>query len=129
MQGFGAVVVRGGDETYHECWEARTFALSLLLGIEGLVSGNGRRLGAQLRREEYLRGSYYERWLWSKERRLERRRTISVGEVDNWVDCLRAGESPPRRDDPAQAARACAEIRRADAAASAATPRFRVGDR
>src|SRR5213080_1830620 len=39
MHGFGPVVVPGSDAVYHEDWEPRVFALSLLIGIEKLGRG------------------------------------------------------------------------------------------
>ena len=60
--------------------------------------------------EHYLRASYYERWLWSTEQRLLRKGTIAPGEVDAWVERLRAGEPAPRRLDPEQAERDRAAI-------------------
>src|SRR5262249_30827151 len=118
----------GGEAPYHERWEPRVFAMSLVIGIDGLGSGSGRRLREQMAPDEYLPASYYERWQWSNERRLERKGTISEGEVDRWVDRLRAGETAPGRREAAQAAHACAEILRGDSEPSSATPRFRVGE-
>jgi nitrile hydratase len=77
----------------------------------------------------YLAASYYERWLWSTERRLERAGTIAPGEVDAWVERLRGGEEEPRRQDPAQAARALDAIARTDELDRADGARFRAGDR
>ncbi len=42
---------------------------------------------------EYLDAGYYERWLWSAERRLERKGTIAPGEVEAMMERLRAGEA------------------------------------
>ena len=129
MQGFGAVVVPGGERGYHERWELRVFAMSLLVGLERLASSSGRRMRELMPPDEYLRASYYERWLWSNERRLERKGTIAAGDVERWLERLRAGESPPRHEDPAQAARACAAIVSAVREAPVAEARFQVGDR
>jgi nitrile hydratase subunit beta len=128
MQGFGTVVVPGGEQPYHERWEQRVFAMSLLVGIEGLGSGSGRRARELMPPEEYLRASYFERWLWATERRLQRKGTIGGGDVDTWVERLRAGESAPQAHDTAQAARGRAAILEAEAPAHPATPRFRAGD-
>ena len=40
----------------------------------------------------YLAASYYERWLWSAERRLERGGSIQPGEVEAMMGRLEAGE-------------------------------------
>jgi nitrile hydratase len=129
MHGFGPVVVPGGDAPYHERWEPRVFAMSSLVGVEGLGKGRGRPIREEMPPEEYLRASYYERWLWSTEQRLLRKGTIAEGEVDAWVDRLRAGEDPPRRIDPAQARRALAAISQAEPLGVARKPSYAVGDR
>ena len=131
MHGFGAVVAPGGEAPYHERWEARVFALHLLVELEGL----GARPGGRATREEmdpvdYLAASYYERWLWSAEQGLLRKGTIAAGEVEHMMERLAAGgpEPPPHRD-PEQAARAveAAPGGRPDAAGDAAALCARPG--
>ena len=129
MHGFGPVVVPGGELPYHESWEPRVFAMSTLVDIDGIGRGSGRAVREEMPPGEYLRASYYERWLWSTEQRLLREGTIAEGEVDAWVERLRAGEPAPRRIDPAQAERALATIGTVEALAEADDPRFAVADR
>jgi nitrile hydratase beta subunit len=129
MDGFGPVVVPGCEEPYHERWEPRVFAISGLVGIEGLGSGSGRAIREEMPPAEYLRASYYERWLWSTEQRLLRKGSIAEGEVDRWVEDLRNGAETPRRIDPAQARRALASLRQAKPLAGAEHTRFSVGER
>jgi nitrile hydratase beta subunit len=129
MHGFGPVVVPGGDAPYHERWEPRVFALSTLVGIEGLGKGGGRPIREEMAPEEYLRASYYERWLWSTEQRLLRKGTIVEGEVDRWVERLRAGEAAPRRVDPEQARRVLAAVGEAEPLGEATAARYSVSDR
>jgi len=129
MHGFGPVVVPGSDAAYHERWEPRVFAMSTIVGHEALGSGSGRAIREEMVPEEYLRASYYERWLWSTERRLLRQGTIAPGEVDAWVARLRTGEDPPRRIDPEQSRRVAQAIRDPEEPLAEATePRFAVGD-
>jgi nitrile hydratase subunit beta len=131
MQGFGAVVVPGGDAAYHEPWERRAFALNLLMGIRNLGAGpGGRATREEMPAAEYLAASYYQRWLWSTERRLERGGDIQPGEVERMMERLRAGAPDPRRNDPAQAASTVAQVRAAGPPLAPATAaRFAVGDR
>jgi nitrile hydratase beta subunit len=129
MHGFGPVVVPGCDEAYHEPWEARTFAMSTLVGIERLGSGGGRPIREEMEPEHYLRASYYERWLWSTEQRLLRKGTIAPGEVEAWVERLTAGEQMPKSSDPEQAVRDRAAISTMHPLGEAAETEFGVGDR
>ncbi len=129
MHGFGPVVVPGCDEAYEEQWEVRTFAMSTIVGIEGLGKGGGRAIREEMAPEHYLRASYYERWLWSTEQRLLRKGTIEPGEVDRWVERLVAGEPVPQRLDPAQAARDRAAIAETNPLGEAELSRFAPGDR
>jgi nitrile hydratase beta subunit len=129
MHGFGPVVVPGGSEPYHERWEPRTFAISTIVGCEGLGRGSGRALRETLPPEEYLRMSYYERWLWSTEQRLLASGAIADGEVDAWMERLGAGEDAPKREDAAQAERVLAAIRERRPLPPARDTRFAVGER
>jgi nitrile hydratase subunit beta len=129
MHGFGPVVVPGCGEPYHERWEPRVFAMSTLVGVERIGRGSGRAIREEMPPEEYLRASYYERWLWSTEQRLLRKGTVASGEVEAWVERLRAGEALPERHDREQAERALAVIRAGEPLPPAATTRFAVGER
>jgi nitrile hydratase subunit beta len=129
MHGFGAVVEAGAERAYEEAWEARVFAISEIIGTQGLGRGGGRPLREQMDPAEYLQASYYERWLWSNERRLERKGAIAPGEIDAWVERLRGGEEAPRSEDPELAKRALAAERETDVLAPAGDARFGPGDR
>jgi nitrile hydratase subunit beta len=112
MHGFGSVVVPGGDVPYHERWEPRIFAIHLLISSEGLGAGpGGRPTREEVPPAQYLDASYYERWLWSAERCLERKGTIAPGEVERMMERLAGGEPEPRRVDPALAERTVAWLR------------------
>ena len=129
MHGFGPAVFSGSEQVFHERWERRVFAISTLVGIEGLGKGSGRAIREEMAPEEYLRASYYERWLWSTEQRLFRKRTITEEEIVAWAERLAAGEEPPRALDEAQAARALAALGERDPLREPREKRFSVGDR
>jgi nitrile hydratase subunit beta len=129
MHGFGPVVVPGSEKAYEEPWEARTFAMSTLVGIERIGRGSGRAIREEMDPEHYLHASYYERWLWSTEQRLLRKGTIAPGEVDAWAQRLRAGEAAPHRDDPEQAERDRDAISSISPLGEAGETRFSPGDR
>src|SRR5213596_4257416 len=112
MHGFGPVVEPGGALPYHERWEPRIFALHLLIGSEGLGAGpGGRPTREEMDPAHYLVASYYERWLWSAERRLLRAGTIALGEVEAAGDRLATGEPASTCRDPAMAERTMAALR------------------
>ena len=112
MHGFGPVVAPGGELTHYERWEPRIFALHLLIGSEGLGAGpGGRPTREEMDAVHYLSASYYERWLWSAERRLLRRGAIAPGDVEAAVARLATGEPAPTHRDPAMAERAVAVLR------------------
>jgi nitrile hydratase beta subunit len=129
MHGFGQVVVPGCERAAEEPWEVRTFAMSTIVGIEGIGRGGGRAIREEMSPEHYLRASYYERWLWSTEQRLLRKGTIAPGEVDAWVDRLLGGEPVPQRFDPVQAERDRAAISEVSPLGAAGETRFAPGDR
>ena len=129
MQGFGPAVLPGWEDAYHEHWEPRVFAISTLVGMEGLGTGSGRAVREEMPPEEYLRASYYERWLWSTEQRLLRKGAIAEGEVEGWLERLRSGEEAPERSDASQVERVQTAIREAEPLGPAEQPRFAVGDR
>ena len=129
MHGFGPVVTPGSERAYHEAWEGRVFAISELIGIERLGTGGGRPIREEMPPVEYLEASYYERWLWSNERRLERKGTIAPGDVDRWVERLRGGEQVPHRVDPDLAARAVEAELQTETLQPATATRFQPGER
>jgi nitrile hydratase subunit beta len=126
MHGFGAVVAPGGELPYHEPWELRVFALHLLIAMEGLGAGpGGRPTREEMDPADYLAASYFERWLWSAERRLLRKGTLAPGELD-----AAAGRPAPERADPALAERGVAALREVHPMHPApAEARFAPGDR
>ena len=129
MDGFGRVVAPGSARPYDARWEARVFAIASVIATEGIAAGSGRATREEMAPEDYLRASYYGRWVWSTERRLERKGTIAPGEVDGWVERLRAGEPLPGRSDPDLAARAVAAERENEPLAPPGATRFQVGER
>jgi nitrile hydratase len=131
MQGFGPVVEPGADLPYHHPWEPRVHAVFRLIGLWNLGAGpSGRATREEMPPADYLAASYYERWLWSAERRLERAGTIAPGEVEAMMARLAAGEDAQAGSDPEMAERAVAAVRhRMRRMPAAERARFAVGDR
>ncbi len=136
-RGFGPVVGPGYDKVFHERWEARAFAIQMLVNLEGLGAGPGGRATREtMPPGDYLQASYYERWLWSAERRLERKGHLAPGEVEAMMERLRGGRPAPDPsriapdDRESEAARIVAELKKGlGRLAEPATTRFAPGDR
>jgi len=118
MDGFGRVEVEADEPVFHARWEARVFGLSLLCG--GGVDASRHRL-ERIPPADYLRLSYYGRWLRGLETRLREGGVLAAGELEARLAGrpFPASPAPPPGDPPTLAAR-----RDSDAA-----PRFRVGQR
>ena len=126
MHGFGAVVPDG--DVFHEAWEPRLFALTRVARLAGITAGHSRAVIESMPPGEYLAASYYERWLWGLERRLELAGTIAPGDVESAVARGLATEAP-ERNDPELAERSVEVQRRGGQMAAPAAPRFRPGER
>jgi len=64
MHGFGAVVAETDEPLFHAAWEARVLALVLAMGAWRRWNiDSSRYQREQIPGEQYLRMSYYERWL------------------------------------------------------------------
>jgi nitrile hydratase len=116
MHGFGRVLEPDADQdldqAYHAAWEPRIFALHLLIGFEGLGAGpSGRPVREEMDPADYLAASYYERWVFSAERRLERKGTVEPGEVEQMMGLLAEGQPAPTHQDPAMAERIVSNLR------------------
>ena len=73
------------DRSEHtlEDWEVLTDALAGALAKRGLVKVDELRRGIEsMPREEYVRASYYERWLFSMESILTEKGVLAAGELD-----------------------------------------------
>jgi nitrile hydratase len=111
MHGFGPVVEAGSEAIYHERWEPRVFAIQMLVGIERLGAGpGGRPVREEMEPADYLAASYYERWLYSAEKRLLRKGTIAPGDVERMMERLDADEPMPTHRDAAMAERIVADL-------------------
>jgi nitrile hydratase beta subunit len=129
MHGFGAVVEPGSEAPYHERWEPRVFALHMLVSTERLGAGpGGRPTREEMDPAAYLEASYYERWLWSAERRLERAGTIAPGEVEAMMNRLRVGDAEPGRADTALVDRTLAALHEVERLDPVTTARFAPGE-
>ena len=64
MAGLGQIAAEPDEPVFHERWQARAFAMNLAVGAWGRWTIDGGRHERELiGGAEYLRMSYYERWL------------------------------------------------------------------
>ena len=105
----------------------RLFALTEVASAVGLTAGISARRSRRCRPRAYLTSSYYERWLFGLECRLQRAGTIAPQDVEDAM--ARLGDDLPQRRDPALAAGCLAERPSGDPLPPAADPRFGPGER
>jgi nitrile hydratase len=117
MDGFGKVEAGWDEPVFHERWEARTFAMTLLTTTNAPAV---RHANERIAPGEYLRLSYFGRWARSLEARLTESGVIAPGEVDARI----AGAPVDFHPAPSGAAAAVGSLR-----TIGEVPRFRIGDR
>ncbi|HLH22791.1 MAG TPA: nitrile hydratase subunit beta [Chloroflexota bacterium] len=131
MHGFGPVVREENEPVFHAPWEGTVYAINrTAMGI-GLYNIDEMRHGIErLPPAEYLRSTYYERWLATIERNLIEKGVLSAAEIDARLAYLREhpDAEPPRRADPALLERVLRGARAAFQRPPTGEPRFHVGD-
>src|SRR4051794_38975982 len=128
MHGFGPVEREENEPVFHADWEAHVRAMQTLTVGPGYFTLDAFRYGIeQMAPAEYLRASYYERWLATLEYNLIQQDLLSGEELDARVNFLREhpDTAPPRASIVTPSLRAQAAP--LDASTPAA-PRFAVGD-
>jgi nitrile hydratase len=126
MQGFGPVVHDG--DVFHAAWEPRLFALTRVARQAGITAGHSRAMIESMPPREYLDASYYERWMWGLQKRLELAGTITAADIEAAMARLGDGPLPERRDADLAASAVDAQ-REGHPLAAASGPRFACGDR
>lgn len=127
MHGFGQIKREENEPLFHAEWEARVRALANLMMVNKYYTIDASRYGIeQMAPAEYLRASYYERWLASLEYNLTEQGLLGRDELDARVAFLR--EHPGA--DPPPARRVVPPLRAqvAPPQSPPTTPRFAVGD-
>lgn len=101
MHGFGPVVREEDEPTFHAEWEARVWGMVQAIRGAGYYNIDQSRYGIeQMAPADYLRASYYERWLASLERNLIEGRVIAGDEIDDWFAKLRRDPTAQPHPDP-----------------------------
>jgi hypothetical protein len=86
MMGFGPVDPTDRYTPFEYVWEARVWAISVLLTAKGVLPLDAKRdAGEQMSADEYREMSYYERWLFSVEMLLADLGLLDIDELDEAV--------------------------------------------
>ena len=92
MDGFGPIEREADEPVFHEAWEGRVLALTRACGAWGKWNIDKSRFGIeQMPPEDYLRRSYYEKWLWRLEKLLVEAGMITRDEIERRVTELKRG--------------------------------------
>ena len=125
MAGFGPVVP--DEAVFHEPWERRLFALTRVCRAAGITAGHFREAIESMPPDEYLDATYYERWMYGLERRLERAGSLAPGDMDEALARVQGGPLP-ERSDPELTERVLVIQRSGNPLPPAAAPHYAPGD-
>ena len=130
MHGFGPVVPEAHEPVFHTAWEGTVFALNMVMIAWRKWSIDASRFAKEIMPPaEYLRASYYERWLWGLEHLLVEHGVLIREEL------ARRADRPPLAAPLQTGALRAADVprflwnRRAARLDDPVPPKFTVGDR
>lgn len=126
MQGMGPIQTEKNEPVFHEPWEGRVFAINRAIGAWRKWSIDaGRHATEQVPPADYLRMSYYERWLASRTELLVKHGLVTREEIESGKPATGAAKAIPALtlEDVAEAVRGGSYLR-PDAKVKA---RFKVG--
>lgn len=127
MQDFGPIRPEKDEPVFHERWEGRVLAMIRAAGATGKLGGFSRAAIENIPPAEYLRMSYYERFLEALVERLVASGLVTRQEIDSGRPARGSAKSLPALR-PAEAA--TISFRTAPPAAHPeVTPRYSAGDR
>jgi len=129
MHGMGPIRPEENEPVFHERWEARIYAINRAIGAWGKWNIDaGRHAIELLPPADYLRMSYYEKWLARNLQLLVTRGLVTQEEIDTG----RPAPGSPKANPPLTAAAAAASSTRRGSymrPQAGAKARFKVGDR
>jgi nitrile hydratase len=127
MQGLGPVAPEQNEPVWHAPWEARVYALSGAIGAWGRWTGDASRQQIEgMPAADYLRLSYYEKWLYGLTENGIRHGLFTREEVDTGLPDPLAPKATP----PLTAGRVAEVMLRGGPKTREVErqPRFRIGD-
>jgi nitrile hydratase subunit beta len=83
MQDMGPIEYERNEPVFHAGWEARVYAMNRAVTATGKLKGGLRPPIESLTAFEYLRMSYYEKWLWSLTERLVASDLVTRAELES----------------------------------------------
>src|SRR5262249_53612375 len=83
MQGMGPIEYENNEPVFHAPWEARVYAMNRAVGATGKLKGSLRVPIESLTAFEYLRMSYYEKWLSSLTERMVASGLVTRAEIES----------------------------------------------
>jgi nitrile hydratase beta subunit len=128
MHGLGPVEIEPHEPVFHAPWEARVFALTRTVGAWRRWNIDASRHQRELiPGAEYLRTSYYEKWLTGLVELIVKRGLATRSEIETG----KSAEGAPKATPAITASQVAAAIARGDSARRdvPAAPRFTVGQR
>jgi nitrile hydratase subunit beta len=124
MQGMGPIEYEQNEPVFHAAWEGRVLAMSRVMFATGKLKGGLRPPIESLTAFEYLRTSYYEKWLWSLTERMVASGLATRAELESG----HAGEGSAKAVPAVLAADAPAFLRRVPPMRKdQVAPRFQIG--
>jgi len=127
MHGMGAIAPEPNEPVFHHDWERRAFALTLAAGSGRWNIDMARHARERMPPADYLRASYYEKWLCGTERLLLELGHVTPEELARGKALDRVRDAPILR--AADVPKTLRNPRAARMDEHLAAPRFKVGDR
>ena len=85
MHGMGPIQHERNEPVFHSAWEGRIYAITRAIGVWGKWNIDASRHQVELiPPAEYLRMSYYERWLTRNIELLIKHGLVACEEIDSW---------------------------------------------
>jgi nitrile hydratase len=128
MHGFGAIPIEKDEPVFHSKWEARAMAITLAMGAWGRWNIDASRHARErLDPLEYLRLTYYERWIAALADLMVEKGLVTLEELESGLPAPGSAKArPPLTADKVAEVLHCGSPVEREVEAP---PRFRIGER